>query len=65
MGPRKTKQKSTKAKEILARAYTYRASQKWDIILKFRLRNALSFKLEYRAPTSGNQIKLENRLGIK
>ncbi len=63
MGPRKTKQKSTKAKEILARAYTYRASQNWDIILKFRLRNTL--RLEYRAPTSGNQVKLENKLGIK
>jgi hypothetical protein len=55
MGEWETKQKSMKAKEILTRANIYCASQKWDIIVKFRLRNTPS--LEYKAPISENQIK--------
>jgi hypothetical protein len=61
--PQETKQKSKQAKEILARAYIYSASQDWSIILKFMLGNTP--RLEYRALIFGNQIKKGNRLGKK
>jgi hypothetical protein len=63
LGPWETKQKSKQAKEILAKAYIYSASQDWSLVLKFRQGNTP--RLEYKAPIFGYQIKKGNRLGKK